>query len=305
MKVLVTGVAGFIGSQIAKRLLRDGFEVYGIDDLSTGRTGLIPEGVNFYKIDVSDIRHFESELRDLDFILHLAGQSSGEISFDDPTDDLKRNCISTLDLLRFGSDIGVQKFLHASSMSVYGDLETPKVREDVTPNPKSCYGLSKLAAENYLRLLSSKMPYVCLRMFNVYGPGQDLANLKQGMVSIFLAQALNSSEILVRGSLDRFRDFVYIDDVVEIWCRAMIEPSVNNECFNVGSGRKTSVGLLLQKIIHHFPKCIVKHAGETPGDQFGIYADMSKTSRAMKIGDFVSLDRGLDVMINHYKRVDD
>ena len=120
-RVLITGVAGFIGSKLALRFLLENYEVIGVDDLSTGKVTNIPEGVYFIKVDLSDYSQFHLLPSDCDFILHLAGQSSGEISFDNPILDLEKNCHSTLNLIKWGISIGVQKILYASSMSVYGD----------------------------------------------------------------------------------------------------------------------------------------------------------------------------------------
>ena len=105
--------------------------------------------------------------------------------------------------------------IFASSQSVYGNVDDIAVSEKYKVNPLSCYGNSKLSSENYLKIFKDKLPYVIFRINNVYGYGQDLDNLKQGMVSIYLAQALKNNKIIVKGSLDRFRDFVHIDDVVD------------------------------------------------------------------------------------------
>jgi UDP-glucose 4-epimerase len=292
-KILVTGVAGFIGSHVAARLLQDGYEVVGIDDLSGGDIANVPPRVAFIQADLaarSAARFIPSGCRK---ILHLAGQSSGEISFDDPIADLEKNTLSTLNLVRYGIENRVERIVYASSMSVYGEVEDAPIGEDRRCAPLSCYGVGKLAAENYLRVYMKKLPFVALRMFNVYGPGQNMKNLRQGMVSIYLAQALASGSIEVKGSLDRFRDFIYIEDVVEVWRRAATYPSSLGRTLNVGTGVRTTVEALLQRICTLVPNAAYFVRGATPGDQSGIYADTENLKACLDIGGFTQLDEGL------------
>ena len=133
-------------------------------------------------------------------ILHLAGQSSGELSFKDPNLDLCKNTSSTINLIRLAEEKQIQKFIYASSMSVYGKTSINPIKENHSLKPLSCYGNSKLSSEHYLRILGKKFNPVILRLFNVYGPGQNMKNLNQGMVSIYLAQVLENNKIIVKGS---------------------------------------------------------------------------------------------------------
>jgi UDP-glucose 4-epimerase len=210
MKVLITGVAGFIGSHVAARFLKEGYEVVGVDDLSNGRIENVPKGIQFIEADLADKSCVENLPTNCFLILHLSGQSSGEISFDDPVLDLEKNTVSTLNLIHYGIRNSSERIVFASSMSVYGEVDEQASCESLYPQPLSCYGVGKLASECYLKVFQDKLSYVALRMFNVYGPGQDLNNLRQGMVSIFLAQALKTGKIEVKGNLSRYRDFIYI-----------------------------------------------------------------------------------------------
>jgi UDP-glucose 4-epimerase len=302
-KILITGVAGFIGSHVSKRFIQEGYEVVGIDDLSNGDVRNIPKEVVFIEGDLAQWKTIKTIPNGCHKILHLAGQSSGEISFDDPVADLEKNTISTVNLIKYGIENQSERIVYASSMSVYGDVADKPISEDEICEPLSCYGVGKLAAEGYLKVYQKQLPYVSLRMYNVYGIGQDMENFRQGMVSIFLSQALKSNNIIVKGSLDRFRDLIYIDDVVEAWYRSAIYPSALNQTLNVGTGIKTTVGQLLKMICEQIENSGYYVDGNTPGDQSGIYASTQKLSRALEIDEFISLEDGLLKFIEWAKGV--
>jgi len=297
-RVLITGVAGFIGSYVATRFLQEGYEVVGIDDLSNGNQDNVPDGVELILGDLSQQSTVAKIPKACQKILHLAGQSSGEISFDDPVVDLEKNTISTLNLIRYGIENASERIVYASSMSVYGPVEDKPISESETCSPLSCYGVGKLAAEGYLHVYKDQLPYVSLRMYNVYGPGQDMKNLRQGMVSIFLAQALESGNILVKGNTDRFRDLIYIDDVIEAWFRASTYESALCQTLNIGTGVKTTVGTLLDKICAQVTGSSYYIEGGTPGDQSGIYADVTDLKKILKMEHFTGVDDGLSQFIN-------
>jgi UDP-glucose 4-epimerase len=292
-KVLITGVAGFIGSYVAARFLCEGYQVVGVDDLSNGNAENVPKGVQFINGDLSLKTTINDIPRDCSYILHLSGQSSGEISFDDPVADLNTNAVSTVNLIRYGINNNARRIIYASSMSVYGNVENQPIKENHACAPLSCYGVGKFAAENYLRVYQHQIPYVAMRMFNVYGPGQDLENMRQGMVSIFLAQALETGRIEVKGSIERFRDFIYIDDVVEAWFRATTYSNVNNIVLNIGTGAKTTVNELLRILKMLVPGAEYYIQGATPGDQSGIFADNSELKKTLNLTSFRPLDSGL------------
>lgn len=297
-KVLITGVAGFIGSHVANRFLTAGYKVVGVDDLSSGKIANVPTGVEFVQGDLALPATIARIPRDCRKILHLAGQSSGEISFDDPVADLEKNTVSTLNLIRYGIENCVERIVYASSMSVYGAVEDAPVSESHHCQPLSCYGVGKHAAEGYLRVYLNKLPFVALRMFNVYGPGQDMNNLRQGMVSIYLAQALANGQIEVKGSPERFRDFVYIDDVVETWFRAATYSSALGKTLNVGTGVKSTVGELLERVCTLIPDSSYYMQGATPGDQSGIYADVTQLKKYLDLDNFTQLDVGLRAFLD-------
>lgn len=296
-KILITGVAGFIGSHVARRFLAGGYQVIGVDDLSVGKLANVPLGIDFINGDIALAETIGQIPAGCETILHLAGQSSGEISFDDPVADLQKNTVSTLNLIRYGIANKAERIVYASSMSVYGSVPDEPISERQDPRPLSCYGVGKLASEGYLRVYKDQLPFVALRMFNVYGPGQDLSNLRQGMVSIYLAQALNNGRIEVKGSTNRFRDFVYIDDVVEAWWRSATYLSARNQVLNLGTGCKTTVSELLEKVCANVPGSEFFVHGSTPGDQTGIFADVSQLEKILDLNTFTKLDAGLPIFV--------
>lgn len=274
-KILVTGAAGFIGSKICTELIKKNYSIIGCDDFSTGSKKNIIKGIKFIKIDLSNKKAINKLPKNIDYIFHLAGQSSGEKSFEDPLDDLKRNFISTYNLINYAKEKKIKNFFYASSMSVYGDL-VGKARVKDFCKPLSYYGLHKKLSEDYIINNSNNFNFIIFRMFNVYGPGQDLFNDKQGMVSIYLASILKKNKIIVKGSIKRYRDLIYIDDVVDIWIEGLKNKKMKNKIINLGTGQKTKVSQMLEilKKLHATKsKVIIKK--NTPGDQHGIYADKS------------------------------
>ncbi len=158
--VIITGVGGFIGSRLAARLLDLGVQVTGIDDFSSGHRENVPNGVTLVKGNLADTGLFNTLTGSYDYICHLAGQSSGEISFDSPVADLEKNTVTTLNLIHFGIEKCVKKLIYASSMSIYGSRDDKPTQEDAVPNPISCYGVGKLAGENYLKIFAPQLPFV-------------------------------------------------------------------------------------------------------------------------------------------------
>ena len=296
---LVTGAAGFIGGALANRLLRNGHRVITIDNLSTGYKANIPSDCIFLEGDCHD-HSIINQLNGYSFdaIFHIAGQSSGEISFDSPVSDLKANTQSTLELLKYAKEVGCKKFIYASTMSVYGVQPDEKISEDILPCPTSFYGVGKLASEHYLRLYSKfGIATSSARLFNVYGPGQNMENMRQGMVSIFLSLALKNKRIHVKGDSKRYRDFIYIDDVIDAFLK-LLEINHGNNCFNICTGVRTTVGNLIKEIQNELPfEVVVTYKGSTLGDLFGIVGDNSKILNELNFAPNIVLSDGLNRMI--------
>ncbi|MGL1862855.1 MAG: NAD-dependent epimerase/dehydratase family protein [Pseudodesulfovibrio sp.] len=303
---LVTGGAGFIGSHVSKRLLEEGHRVFVADCLLTGSEDNLPKGVEFINIDLSD----ESQYQDMQGIkptavLHLAGQSSGEISFESPARDLDINTRATLLLAQWTLDAGCNRFLYASSVSVYGDGQYGVPMSETTPtSPKSFYSCSKLASEQSLRVFGQTygLDWTAFRLFNVFGPGQNMDNMKQGMVSIYLSYVLFRDQLEIKGDFSRFRDFVHVSDVVDLLMSCLHDDRSREQVFNVGTGRKITVAELVKLVLEVCgkPDFPVKELPGTPGDAFGSLADISKVQKIMGWSPKMSLEEGLRQMVAFY-----
>ncbi len=302
-RYLVTGGAGFIGSSISHRLIEQQHDVVIIDNLSTGYMDNIPKEAIFIEGNCSCLDVIEQlNNQKFDAILHIAGQSSGEISFENPVYDLNCNTTSTLRLLDYAVNTGCSRFIYASTMSVYGEQSgKEQFSEQDNTNPKSFYAVGKLASESYMKIYHQQyaINYTSLRYFNVYGAGQNLENLKQGMVSIYLKQFIDDKfgVVEVKGDLDRFRDLSYVDDIADVTIDSISNTSFYNDTVNVGSGKKTTVETIIKLIKEslHSTKSVIEVNG-TKGDQFGIYADNKKLKNIYPKG-FITFEEGLKKMI--------
>ena len=295
MHALVTGGAGFIGSHLSNKLLKLGAKVTIVDNLSTGTESNIPSKCDFIYLDLTENNFINKLPITTTHVFHLAAQSSGEISFEDPRYDIEINTVSTLELLKWSLNHNVKKLIYASSMNVYGYVNDEPIKETQPVAPESFYAVGKSASENYIKIFSDLgLNSTILRLFNVYGPGQNMENLKQGMLSIFLAYIMKNKPVLVKGSLGRFRDFIYIDDVI-----SAIEKSINfsqkYDVFNICTGIRTTVQEALDKLFIAFNLSnyqIIESEG-TPRDQFGIYGNIHKSEKLLDWKYQISLDNGL------------
>jgi UDP-glucose 4-epimerase len=308
MRILVTGGAGFIGSALTRCLISTKHEVVVVDNLSTGSKENVPDAAHFVFADLADGSALE-RIPDggYDAVIHLAAQSSGMMSHKDPYADMNANVGSTLLLSRWCLEQSVPRFLYASSMTVYGEGNREPVPESAPCRPISYYAASKLASENYLHLAAHDgLSVACLRFYNVYGPGQNLANINQGMVSIYLAYLLKEVAVPVTGSLDRYRDFIHVADVVDSLTRALQTHESLFELFNIGTGIKTTVRALLAKLVAAMglpdEHPIVELAGSA-SDVFGSVADIGHACEALGWKPRVALDEGIADMVGWARAV--
>lgn len=299
MKVAITGGLGYIGSRITGRLLSEGHEVIILDNLSTSVRSELAN-CEIINCDITSSEELKSiNLKGVNALLHLAAQSSGPKSFEIPEVDIRINILGTLNMIKWCRDNEIGRILFASSFVVYGDTPHTEILKEEEPcNPKSIYALSKYTCEKLLKIYAEPLgiDWNVLRMFNVYGPGQDLSRKDQGMVSIFLSLVKDSDYIPVKGRLDRFRDFIYIDDVVQGWLLCLFNKTYHNQIYNLGSGAKTYLSYLINTIIEVYGKTgqvRVEEVEGTPGDIMGCYADISKISAELGYKPKFDLQKGV------------
>ncbi len=297
-RALVTGGAGFIGGHIVRDLLSRGFSVSVVDNLKTGDLRNIPDSAEFHQLDCGkdDIGFLFDEPYDL--IYHFAGQSSVEISYKDPLYDLRTNTESTVRILEkcINSD---SHLIYASSMSVYGGNPPMPKSENSNRDGSNFYAIGKKASEDYLKEFHKLgVKTTSLRLFNIYGPGQNLSNLSQGMLSIYLAQALEKEHIIIKGSLDRSRDFVHIYDVLRFLRAIEGNPKTFGEVLNICTGRKYTVLEVIQNIQMLLGDHITYETKKgTPGDIDNMLGDASKLISITSIEAEIDLKYGIKTMI--------
>jgi UDP-glucose 4-epimerase len=250
MRFLITGGAGFIGSVLANRLAREGHEVRVIDNLTAGDPGRLDASVLFTRGDVADIPKLWSLLQDVSCVYHLAARVSVPESIQYPRDYNHVNVGGTVSVMEAIRDAGVQRVVLASSGAVYGPQEQRLLHEDLIPNPDSPYAVSKLSAEIYVRTLGSLwgIETVALRIFNAYGPGQQIPASHAPVIPRFLKSAISGASLVIFGDGEQTRDFVYVEDVVDALAAAATAPNVDRQVINVGAGEAISINNLVAAI---------------------------------------------------------
>ena len=244
-RVLVTGAAGFIGSNIVSQLLTFDCKVIGLDNFSTGRMENIKNfqgnpNFNLLKADIRDFDYLRKNLKEIDIIFHQAALSSVPRSVKDPLSTNEVNITGTLNLLMIARELDVERFVFASSSSVYGETEILPKQEDLPLCPFSPYGVSKLAAEKYVQSFYKiyGVKTVALRYFNVYGPNQ-IASPYSGVISIFISRVLKEQSPIIYGDGKQTRDFTYVKDIVEGNFLAATKENAVGQVLNVANGGQT------------------------------------------------------------------
>ena len=251
MNFLITGGAGFLGSALSNRLVRQGHHVRVLDDLSTGDPADLHEDVHFTRGDINDRPKLWTLLHDIDCVYHLAARVSVPESILYPRDYNAVNVGGTATLMEAIRDAGTKRVVLTSSGAIYGNQEGPMMSEDLHPNPSSPYAVSKLASEWYVRTIGalSGIETVCLRIFNAYGPGQRIPPAHPPVIPSFIRQARQEGTLVYHGDGSQTRDYVYVDDVVNALVSASTAADVNGKIINVGSGVETSVRDLAKLVI--------------------------------------------------------
>jgi UDP-glucose 4-epimerase len=251
MNFLITGAAGFLGSNLANHLVREGHQVRGLDDLSTGDPQALSPEVLFTRGDVNDRPKLWTLLQDVDCVYHLAARVAVPESVLYPREYNAVNVGGTVSLMEAMRDVGVRRVVFISSGTVYGNQAKQPLNENVQPYPHSPYAVSKLAAEYYVRTIGDLwgIETVSLRVFNAYGPGQHLPPSHPPVIPNFLRQAIRGGTLVMHGDGSQTRDYVFVDDVVNTMIAAATAPSIDNLIINIGSGRETSINELVQLVM--------------------------------------------------------
>ena len=305
MNFLITGAAGFLGSALANQLAREGHEIRGLDDLSTGNPQALGPDVHFTRGDVSDRPKLWTLLQEVDVVYHLAARVSVPESITYPRDYNNVNVGGTVALMEAMRDVGVRRVVLASSGAVYGDLGEQPLRESMTPNPRSPYAVSKLAAEYYVRTIGGLwgIETVSLRIFNAYGPGQHLPASHPPVVPHYLKQALRGGTLVMHGDGNQTRDFIYVDDVVSALVAAATAPNVNGLVINVGSGQETSIRDLIRAVQGVTgSNAEVIYNPKNPAGVSRLCADLSLASQKLNYRPSIGLTDGLRLTLKRDTR---
>lgn len=300
IRSLVTGGAGFIGSHVAERLVRDGDTVRVVDNLSTGSEANLAGFRNDLELVVGDLRDPEvcrKTCAGIDRIFHLAALPSVPRSLEDPWGSHDHNVNATVRLLIAARDAGVRRVVFSSSSSIYGDAPTLPKAETQEALPRSPYAAAKLAGEQavlaYAR--SGLVEGVALRYFNVFGPRQSPTSAYAAVIPIFFAAALRGTPAPINGDGQHTRDFTYIDNVVEANLLAASSERANGWTINVGAGQRTSLLGLLDLIGEVTgAKVTVEHRPARPGDVRDSLADLSRGRELLGYRAEVSVREGLE-----------
>jgi len=298
--VLITGGAGFIGAYLTKKLIGMGVKVTVVDNLQdVGAISYVHPQARFINADITDVSLYSSLAKNkFDTVYHLAAQSAGEPSYDDPKYDVMTNSYATYLVAKFCKETGVSRLIYSSTVAVYGNSIGGVMDESYPINPDSIYGVSKFSGELFIRqiLKDSNTKFTIFRVFNTYGPGENLNFQKKGVVSIYIGYIWKNKPVIVKGSLDRFRDLTYIEDTVNalICCHSIAKSF--GEVYDLSSGSKIVVRELLKKLMSAFEKSSdykVIEASCTPGDSFGFHSKAEKIRDHLQWSPTVGLDEGL------------
>jgi UDP-glucose 4-epimerase len=300
MNFLITGGAGFIGTALANHLVQVGHNVRVIDDLSSGEPRGLDSRVLMTRGDVRDIPKLWGLLRGVDCVYHLAARVSVPESILYPVEYNLVNVGGTVSLMTAIRDAGVRRVILTSSGAAYGEQLHQPVSESAVMRPTSPYAVSKLAAEYYLQAIGSlwKIESVVLRVFNAYGPGQQLPPSHAPVIPRFLKQALSGGSVVIFGSGKQSRDFVYIDDVVHALVLAATAQEIDRAIINIGSGSDVTMNQLVEEIelLIGAPAHRLYNDEETSGVS-RLVADIALADRMLQWRPRVSLRDGLAAIL--------
>jgi nucleoside-diphosphate-sugar epimerase len=292
-KILVTGGAGFIGSHLVDSLIKKGYKVIIIDNLSLGSKENINKKAKFYKIDICSNKIYDIFKKEKpDVVFHLAAIPRVPVSIQNPVLTTKVNILGTVNIFKTSVDFKVKRIIFASSSSVYGNQKKLPLKEDMIPNPISPYALQKYTGEQFAKIFTNlyKVPIVSLRYFSVYGPRMDFNYEYSLLIGKFLKQKTEEKPLTIYGNGNQTRDFCYVDDVVEASILTMNNKKIKGgEVINIGSGKSYSINYLAKLIGGK-----IKYLPSRPGDVLHTKADITLAKKLLNWSPKVSLEEGLE-----------
>ena len=306
MKYLVTGGAGFIGSNLVRRLLRLGHHVVVLDDLSTGRRENLADVVStveFVQASITDFTAVLSAAKGVDGVFHLAAVASVQKSLDDPVGCHDVNVTGALNVMEAARRCGATRVVLSSSAAVYGEARNFPLQETEVCRPISPYGLHKLTNENYGRLYSDagSLEVVSLRYFNVYGPHQDPQGEYAAVVPKFVTAAVAGEQPLIFGDGGQSRDFMFVEDVANANWLAMVTPGIAGEIINICAGLEISLLELVDALSHALGRTIEpRFLPPREGDIRRSVGDCARAMQLLGITGWTSVADGLAKTVEWY-----
>ena len=306
-KFLVTGGAGFIGSNICRKLVSKGCFVRVLDNLMTGKMSNLDDiidKIEFIEADMGDENTAAQAMKDIDIVLHQGAIPSVPKSVDDPAKTHKHCVDATFTLLMAARDAGIKRFVYAASSSAYGDSPTlPKV-ETMPDNPLSPYAVAKLVGEYYCSVFYKVfgLETISLRYFNVFGPYQDPTSQYAAAIPAFVTAILKDIPPTVYGDGEQSRDFTHIDNVVEANLCAANAKQTKGEVVNIACGRRITVNEIIKLINESLGKNIqINYEDQRPGDVKHSLADITIAKEVIAFQPIIEFRQGLEKAINWYK----
>jgi UDP-glucose 4-epimerase len=305
MQFLITGAAGFLGAALANRLVKEGHDVRGLDDLSAGNPDALSPDVHFTRGDINDRPKLWTLLQEVDCVYHLAARVLVPESVLYPREYNLVNVGGTVTLMEAMRDVGVGRVVFISSGTIYGNQETQPLVETAINRPMSPYAVSKLSAEYYINTIGKLwgIETVCLRVFNAYGPGQQMPPVHTPVIPNFIKQTLTGGTLVVQGDGNQTRDFVFLDDVIRAMIKASTAPNVNQQIINVGSGVETSIRRvteLVSEITGKKAELIFNHTSDSGVKR--MCADLKKSRELLGILPITPLEIGLQLTLERDPR---
>jgi nucleoside-diphosphate-sugar epimerase len=307
MRYLVTGGAGFIGSNTVDELVRRGHSVVVLDDLSGGKEENLAEvrnKITFIKGSISDIEIIRRAIFEADYVIHLAARTSVPFSMKDPIETNRINIDGTLNVLVAARDAKVKRVVFAASSSAYGETPTlPKV-ESMEPQPISPYGVTKFVGELYLQTFGRcyGLENVCLRYFNIFGPRQDPTSQYSGVMAKFCTAFLEETEPVIFGDGTQSRDFTYVDNAVQANLLACEAPAASGKVFNVGTGDRINLNQVVEALGRISGKPMKpRYDPPRDGDIRDSQADISRARAVLGYEPTVALEEGLQRTFEWYR----